>query len=504
MSESPAPPDVAAPEPQPTRRRRVWRWFRKWGARAAIVALVWTALYAVYLVSARQAARAAGNRELAAALAETDAADPDWTWERLNAARPRPPVGKNGADVIHRFHAALPKDWRDGAIRPEKWEPEVPPLAPNVRLPASALKSGEAVLARVPEALALARSLRDTPTGFREYHLKPAVFATLLPDVQPTRTAALLLKWDAELALEGGDKPRALAALGAQLNAARSLGDEPFAISQLVRVAVRVLAARSMERALAHAQFAESELAALQRAWTDEAEEPLLATALRGERAAQNELFHNLTEGTTTLDELTGPASEPDLEQRATNWLMRGRFPAARAHQLRWFNDAIAASRLPSEFQLEALPGPLPRETTDPALKIAGLLLPAAHKLASATVRGTADARCVVAGLACERFRLKHGRFPNALAELVPAFLPAVPLDAFTGEPLGYEKCDGGAIVFSVGQNRTDTAGTLDEPPVEPAKTIDPVRTRFRLYDPDQRHRPAPPEPEPLEPDPNP
>ena len=36
--------------------------------------------------------------------------DPDWTWERVNAARQKPPADTNGADLIPRI--ILPEEWK--------------------------------------------------------------------------------------------------------------------------------------------------------------------------------------------------------------------------------------------------------------------------------------------------------------------------------------------------------------------------------------------------------
>jgi hypothetical protein len=49
------------------------------------------------------------------------------------------------------------------------------------------------------------------------------------------------------------------------------------------------------------------------------------------------------------------------------------------------------------------------------------------------------ERRMSAVALASQMFRADHGRFPNALDELVPTYLAAVPLDPFTdGQPLGY------------------------------------------------------------------
>ena len=50
-----------------------------------------------------------------------------------------------------------------------------------------------------------------------------------------------------------------------------------------------------------------------------------------------------------------------------------------------------------------------------------------------------AHCRVVRTGLAVELFSRKYGRLPQKLDELVPEFLPAVPVSPFTGKPLQIE-----------------------------------------------------------------
>ena len=67
---------------------------------------------------------------------------------------------------------------------------------------------------------------------------------------------------------------------------------------------------------------------------------------------------------------------------------------------------------------------------------------------------GLANAQAAVA---VERWRLAHpGRLPDALSELVPAYLTAVPLDPFDGQPVRYKKLPVGYVVYSVGTGWTD------------------------------------------------
>lgn len=64
-------------------------------------------------------------------------------------------------------------------------------------------------------------------------------------------------------------------------------------------------------------------------------------------------------------------------------------------------------------------------------------------------------------GLACKLFRQANGRYPETLAELVPAFLPQEPVDPFTGKPLVYKTEGDGFIVYSLGSNLKDDGGRM-------------------------------------------
>ncbi len=65
--------------------------------------------------------------------------------------------------------------------------------------------------------------------------------------------------------------------------------------------------------------------------------------------------------------------------------------------------------------------------------------------------------------LACEIeiYALRHGDYPDTLAELVPSQLTAISLDLFDGKPMKYRKVDDRYLVYSVGLNETDDFGKV-------------------------------------------
>ncbi len=69
-----------------------------------------------------------------------------------------------------------------------------------------------------------------------------------------------------------------------------------------------------------------------------------------------------------------------------------------------------------------------------------------------------------VAALALELHRRKHERHPDLLGQLVPEFLPAVPMDWMDGKPLRYRlNPDGTYLLWSVGEDLKDDKGDPTE-----------------------------------------
>ena len=65
--------------------------------------------------------------------------------------------------------------------------------------------------------------------------------------------------------------------------------------------------------------------------------------------------------------------------------------------------------------------------------------------------------------IALERFRLAHGTYPEALSELVPDFLIALPIDVYTSRSMTYRRQEGGTfLLYGVSKNRKDDGGTID------------------------------------------
>jgi hypothetical protein len=65
---------------------------------------------------------------------------------------------------------------------------------------------------------------------------------------------------------------------------------------------------------------------------------------------------------------------------------------------------------------------------------------------------------------ALELYRREHGAYPADLGPLAPAYLPALPEDPFSGDPLVYRVEAEGYTLYSVGPNKIDDGGVSKGP----------------------------------------
>jgi hypothetical protein len=76
------------------------------------------------------------------------------------------------------------------------------------------------------------------------------------------------------------------------------------------------------------------------------------------------------------------------------------------------------------------------------------------------TLRIETARRVIVTAIALKRFQLKYGKWPEMLFELVPEFIPSVPIDPFDGKRLRYHpNADGAYLLYCVGEDGVDDGG---------------------------------------------
>jgi hypothetical protein len=444
---------------------------------AVLLQVVLVAFAAWVLYNRHRIARAAAE-----AVAELDRTDAGWRLKDLEAAREALPEEENSARVVTAVRRLLPPSWP-----PTEFAGAFDRLPPPQRLTPEQAARLDAELRAVGPAVAEARKLAGLPRGRHHITYRHVVLNTLLNEQQEARTAAALLKYDALRRAHAGDVAGALTSCRGVLNAGRSIGDEPTAISQLIRNAGAAVACYAAEWALGQGEAGPDDLAALQRAFEEEDRHPGLLVCLRGERAAQYELYDALEKGEVNPEDFSetgGAASEgPSL----LGWSLRDRFRNELPHTLAALTHRIEACRLPPHEQIEAerrLNAEVERLPRD--IIHLKLLLPALDRVSEAERRRHAFVRCMAVALAVERYRREHGDWPKSLAQLTPELIQEVPADPFDGRPLRYRQVEDGVVVYSVGPDGRDNGGRFDrEQPTRAGADLG-----FGLWDVKERRRP--------------
>lgn len=115
---------------------------------------------------------------------------------------------------------------------------------------------------------------------------------------------------------------------------------------------------------------------------------------------------------------------------------------------------------------------------------LSSLALPAVSKAHDKFAATMAQQKLLQTAIALKRYQLAHKTWPDSLDQLVPAYLPSVPLDPIDGQPLRYKKAANEAddyTLYSIGVNGIDDGGDGTEmqlrengkPDYRPDKTRD-------------------------------
>jgi hypothetical protein len=318
------------------------------------------------------------------------------------------------------------------------------------------LEAVEAFLAKYAAPMAAAHKAAERG-GAARY---PVDFSqgwdVLLRRGQQARALTRMLVLEAQVRAHRGDWPGAVRSIRDMHRLAESLKLEPCLVSQLVRYAIDGIARGTLQDFMQSEDCSVDDLASLQQVFQSIDYSEGLERAMLGERAMGVSLFQD----TASLRELfpAAPAALVNLVPRGDDLALLVEFmsrhvEAARVdgpERLREF-DAV-------DDDIQSTLGNL-----GPVGKVrymfSALTLPAVSMTATVEARGTAGNRAAAAVIAAERFRKKHGRLPKGLEELVPEFLPEVPVDPFTGEPMKVTIEDDKLTVYSVGENGVDERG---------------------------------------------
>ena len=286
-----------------------------------------------------------------------------------------------------------------------------------------------------------------------------AGFETKLSPLSEIRRAVFLLKLEAILHAENGNGKLAIHSVISCFGIARSLAKEPIIVSQLVHVACQRLAATTIEYCINRAELTDEQLVDLIECVNNADRISDISCAFVGERCNGISFFKE--PGSVNPDIINGIPFHPILEL----YKAVGLADADAIIYLDIMDGYIKSAQLPPHRRQEAVKAIDARlQSTSQVHILLHIIMPALSRITTIELRTIAYLRTARTALAVLRYRLAAGRLPDALTDLVPAYLDAVPTDPFDGNETRYKKLGAGFVVYSIGEDLSDDGGK-EKPP---------------------------------------
>jgi hypothetical protein len=469
---------------------------RKWLRRIAIGLAVLLLLSVLGSWIWYEYSRWQGKKELAVAIAETDAVDPRWRWEQLEEDKPQIADAENSIVVLSQFNDSL-AGWNPKDLRMHQGEDLIAAGPANGQLSDEKRSLIKAAIVEHIQSVNVAFSLKNYTRGRSTINLNPNVLDIRLPHTDHAQKAAFLLYLYLEQLIVEQRWDDALDAIHAILSISSALKYDSVGISHVVRLGIRSAASARVERVLGMGAPSEVALKKLALHFGQELEENILSQAVRAERALIDKLFASIERDGKKFNEAFYKSSDlPPNEGLALHRAMvRANLPADHAFYLRLTRQAIDIARLPVAERFErwlafdeGIRARHRASSITARLHVSVLSQPLISYLGESTLRDQARLQCTQAAIAAERYRIANKKWPDALDRLCPTFLGDVPTDPFNGNALRLAVRDDGIVVYSVGADRKDDGGNL----ISDKNNAPNTDIGLRLWNPDQRNRPAP------------
>jgi hypothetical protein len=330
--------------------------------------------------------------------------------------------------------------------------------------------SPERVLADIDRLHPSLKELSDAAPVRPEAVFIPTPDETSWPHMNPVIAITKSLALRSQVAVEASDSESAVRSIQASLRLTRAMSDEPTLIGQLVAMTTSINEQNSIWSLIHRRTATETQLARLQSDLERQDFMNSMTQAVSGERAF---MIHSIAwmqrqhRVPTQADLFV--KQEPSRLENVLDWLV----PAG------WFDhNAATVLRMHSEYFLEPLKTGDVRimETSfdefermiadhttfsSPHHVMAHINLPAFRFVIEQAVYSEAVRRQAVTAIAIERFHLANGRLPGTLAELVPAFIEAIPLDPMDKNSMRYQAEADNFTLWSIAWDQQDNHGKL-------------------------------------------
>ena len=265
-----------------------------------------------------------------------------------------------------------------------------------------------------------------------------------------------LIGIEAVVHAENGDSQASADSLICNLNIADSLFDAPLLVCQLIRITYHNYNMSTLEHIINTIDFSDEQLVQISKTIADKQRLSGISYGFTGDLCRSINQFEDITTSNNLFSDLP-------LLQRLFYSVYKGvgLIESDGIISLDITDKYIEAGKLPLEKRLNAAKQIQAERNNISSIHV--LMKASAPnyytKFFSDELISISRLRTAQAALAVRRYRLKNGKLPDSLSNLVPEFLESVPSDPFDGKELRYKKLDSGFVIYSVGEDLTDNSG---------------------------------------------
>ncbi len=375
-------------------------------------------------------------------------------------APPEVPTERNAAMLYEQAFALIDLLGENATTR-------IAALTEKPSLSPAELNEARTLVAQSVDALRLLRegAARPECRYSVNYGIKPTS-AILLPHLPKMRLGVRLLGLSCEVQLSDGRPEAAAEDCVAALRLAKSARGEPILISQLVDIAANQLAQKRLAALLDRAELSPGTLAKFAAMPSETETRKRFQRTMQGDRCMGIDTFQFILGKPSSTYAITG--EEPSFAKStlfgAIGYIARPIFVADFVHYIDDMNRYVELAGMPLRNAREGWKQKEAEIEADVRCSVfrrpfSRLLIPALLRAAESLECGIERDQIAALAVALRRFRMDRGQYPDALSALAPKYLPDVPADLFSGEPLKYRREGKGFLLYSVGLNGKDDNG---------------------------------------------